>query len=317
MYGSMFSISTTPTITTRDQLITSPALYNRQSFIEQYDKGNYDITDDILTFKVGKTLTTFYLKCVKCKELKTDIGYHWCYPCFKKWDTNAPSNVDFLPDTDDEEEDYCDGGCGKKEIWDSSDKHMCKTCHFKKEEETTPTSPIIEEPTEEVVEVSIPTSSWYYKEDIFKEKAVDIIKEKYNLDCVDFKDYNIDFNNKHLIGTLFWVPEYTRGVSLQGNEGGKIMCITRTTTKSIWWEELKWDKVGEYTWNNTYVYDIIKFTKNGWEKNLISKNWDNIGKKYMERIETFKKRFGVKISEDIKNEIIQYKYKRMSCDLGF
>ena len=137
------------------------------------------------------------------------------------------------------------------------------------------------------------------------------------MDCVDFKDYNIDFNNKHLIGTLFWVPEYTRGVSLQGNEGGKIMCITRTTTKSIWWEELKWDKVGEYTWNSTYVYDIIKFTKNGWEKNLISKNWDNIGKKYMERIETFKKRFGVKISEDIKNEIIQYKYKRMSCDLGF
>jgi len=33
------------------------------------------------------------------------------------------------------EEDYCDGWCGKKEIWDCSDRHMCKTCHFKKEDE--------------------------------------------------------------------------------------------------------------------------------------------------------------------------------------
>ena len=35
----------------------------------------------------------------------------------------------------DDEDDYCDG-CGKKEIWDCSDRHMCKTCHFKKEEDS-------------------------------------------------------------------------------------------------------------------------------------------------------------------------------------
>ena len=34
----------------------------------------------------------------------------------------------------DDEEDYCDGGCGQKEIWDCSDKHMCKTCDMREEE---------------------------------------------------------------------------------------------------------------------------------------------------------------------------------------
>ena len=35
-----------------------------------------------------------------------------------------------INDSDDEESDdeYCEGGCGKKEIWDGSEKNMCKDC---------------------------------------------------------------------------------------------------------------------------------------------------------------------------------------------
>ena len=35
---------------------------------------------------------------------------------------------------DDSQDGWCEGTCGKKEIWDCSDHNMCKTCHFKHED---------------------------------------------------------------------------------------------------------------------------------------------------------------------------------------
>ena len=31
-------------------------------------------------------------------------------------------------DDEDSDDEYCEGGCGKKEIWDASEKNMCKDC---------------------------------------------------------------------------------------------------------------------------------------------------------------------------------------------
>ena len=149
-----------------------------------------------------------------------------------------------------------------------------------------------------------------YNEDIFTKKAFNILMDK---------GLNYDsFRNETLaVGNMYLVPEYTRGVSLRGSEGGKILRISRLTEKSIWWEELKWEKVGEYTWANTYCYDIIQYSNDDWINGWTKKYNDYKFKKFTERISTFKKRYGCLINEDIKNEIIQHKYKRMSCDLGF
>ena len=63
---------------------------------------------------------------------------------------------------------------------------------------------------------------------------------------------------------MFWLPEYTRGVSLKGHTGGKILKLTKVSDKSVWWKELVWVNVGEYTWSNTYSYDITKFQNEEW-----------------------------------------------------
>tara|TARA_R100000654_G_scaffold19326_4_gene39561 strand:+ start:8613 stop:8873 length:261 start_codon:yes stop_codon:yes gene_type:complete len=35
-----------------------------------------------------------------------------------------------LPDYHPEDYGYCEGGCGKREIWFCSDRNMCKTCEL-------------------------------------------------------------------------------------------------------------------------------------------------------------------------------------------
>ena len=83
-----------------------------------------------------KILRDYHLRQAQIEE---EVEFDMCCGCGKFNDTRpmcdcGSSHRENCSDCDDED-DYCDGGCGKKEIWDCSDRHMCKTCHFKKEEE--------------------------------------------------------------------------------------------------------------------------------------------------------------------------------------
>ena len=100
--------------------------------------------------------------------------------------------------SDEEEEEYCDGGCGKKEIWDCSDKNMCKTCHIKEEEEEFKPYYEVQVEDEEGEE---------YSDDHFetREEAVDYIK-KYHKEDVE--------NEEKTVNIMYWKYE-------EGGNGGE------------------------------------------------------------------------------------------------
>tara|TARA_R110002153_G_scaffold212442_1_gene365071 strand:- start:54 stop:557 length:504 start_codon:yes stop_codon:yes gene_type:complete len=123
--------------------------------------------------------------------------------------------------------------------------------------------------------------------------------------------------DEYFVNQMFWLLEYTRGVSLQGHTGGKIIKITKVSNASIWWKELAWEEIGEYTWNNTYCYDITKFTNEKWIHNKKINSWETKSKPFMERKKTFGKRFGYLINYQIQQKFYNKYFERMNCDLGF
>ena len=76
-----------------------------------------DATAEGLTFDKSMKPTTVYM----CDECIKDFSKSHCVI-----DATKEYNEDDL---------YCKGGCGKKEVWSSSDKGKCKDCDLKEEEE--------------------------------------------------------------------------------------------------------------------------------------------------------------------------------------
>ena len=111
--------------------------YCEDDFI--YGTAEYIIDSDILIGKneVNIKLTLDWNEGIFWHEVEIHRIYSTSSPFALKmldWIKEEDQELD-TQSSSDEDDEYCYGTCGQKEIWDASTRHMCKTCDMNAEEE--------------------------------------------------------------------------------------------------------------------------------------------------------------------------------------